>query len=76
MILPDKHLSIERSLVALGAVVLGQLHQPRSVSALWEGLRQTPGISTFHHFTLAVTFLYTIGAVEFTDDLLTRKAAV
>lgn len=75
MILPDKHLSVERSLVALGAVVLGQLRQPRSVSALWEGLRQTPGIGTFHHFTLAVTFLYTIGAVEFTDDLLTRKAA-
>lgn len=75
MILPDKHLSVERSLIALGAVVLEQLRQPRSVSALWEVVRETPGFATFHHFTLAVSFLYTIGAVEFTDDLLTRRAA-
>ena len=73
MILPDKHLSIERSLVSLGAVVLGELRQPRSVSALWESVRQTPGIGTFHQFTLAVTFLFTIGAVSFVDDLLLRK---
>lgn len=73
MILPDKHLSTERSLVALGAVVLGELRQPRSVSALWERVRQSPGIGTFHQFTLAVTFLFTIGAVSFMDDLLCRK---
>ena len=73
MILPDKHLSTERSLVSLGAVVLGELRQPRSVSALWENVRQTPGIGTFHQFSLAVTFLFTIGAVSFVDDLLHRK---
>lgn len=73
MILPDKHLSTERSLVSLGAVVLEKLRHPRSVSALWESVRQTPGIGTFHQFTLAVTFLFTIGAVSFVDDLLSRK---
>jgi hypothetical protein len=73
MILPDKHLPTERSLIALGAVVLEQLRQPRSVSALWESVRQSPGIGTFHQFTLAVTFLFTIGAVIFVDDLLCRK---
>lgn len=75
MILPDKHLSTERSLVALGAVVLEELCQPRSVSALWERVRQSPGIGTFHQFTLAVTFLFTIGAVSFVDDLLIRKTS-
>lgn len=74
MILPDKHLPTQRSLVALGAVVLDHLRQPRSVSALWESVRQTPGIGTFHHFTLTVTFLFTIGAVDLVDDLITRKA--
>jgi len=74
MMLPDKHLPIERSLIFLGAVVLEQLRQPRSVSALWESVRQTPGIGTFHQFTLAVTFLFTIGAVSFVDDLLYRKS--
>ena len=73
MILPDKHLSTERSLVSLGAVVLAELRQPRSVSALWESVRQTSGTGTFHQFTLAVTFLFTIGAVSFVDDLLLRK---
>lgn len=73
MILPDKHLSVERSLVSLGATVLEHLRQPRSVSALWESVRQAPGMGTFHHFTLAVTLLFTIGAVGFTDDLLVRK---
>ena len=74
MILPDKHLPTERSLVSLGAVVLEQLRHPRSVSALWESVRQSPGIGTFHQFTLAVTFLFTIGAVSFVDDLLFRKS--
>lgn len=73
MILPDKHLPTERSLVSLGAVVLEQLRHPRSVSALWESVRQSPGIGTFHQFTLAVTFLFTIGAVIYIDDLLCRK---
>ena len=75
MILPDKHLSIERSLLSLGAIVIEQLRQPRSVSALWETVRQAPGMATFHHFTLAVTFLYTIGAISLVDDLLTRNSA-
>ena len=54
--------------------MLEQLRQPRSVSALWESVRQSPGIGTFHQFTLAVTFLFTIGAVSFMDDLLYRKS--
>lgn len=74
MILPDKHLPSERSLVSLGAAVLEHLRQPRSVSALWESVRKTPGIGTFHHFTLVVTFLFTIGAVDIVDDLITRQS--
>lgn len=73
MILPDKHLSIERSLLSVGAEVLAQLRHPKSVSAVWERVRESPGVGSFHQFTLALTFLFTVGAVKMVDDLLVRK---
>jgi hypothetical protein len=72
MILPDKHLPEERCLLTVGAVILGQLRQPRSVSALWESVRKEPGVYTFQHFSLALSMLHAIDAVHMTGDLLSR----
>ncbi|WP_372743783.1 ABC-three component system middle component 6 [Nostoc sp. C052] len=35
MILPTKHISTSHSLLGVGATILEQLYQPRTVSSLW-----------------------------------------
>jgi hypothetical protein len=35
MILPSKHLTTERSLLAIGADILSLLKEPKSVSKIW-----------------------------------------
>ncbi len=67
MILPDEHLPTGLSLIAIGATVLDQLRQPRTVNDLWEAVRSASGLKSFHRFSLAVSFLYTLGAVDFVD---------
>jgi hypothetical protein len=75
MIAPTKHISIDASLIGVGAVVLRQLPEPRTITALWESCRQFPTIGTFHRFVLALDLLYLLGAIELSDGLITRGNA-
>jgi ABC-3C biological conflict system middle component len=76
MILPSKHLSESRTLIRVGAEILSQLAEPCAVSELWERVRaaradrsgETP--LSFDWFVLALTFLYTIFAVDISDGLI------
>ncbi len=72
MILPTKHLDTHRSLIGLGASVLDALDRPRPLSTVWEHIRQRPEMITFERFTLAICFLYAIGAVEMEEGRLRR----
>jgi hypothetical protein len=76
MILPSKHLSESRTLIRVGAEILLQVEEPCAVSELWERVRtaraggssETP--LSFDWFVLALTFLYTIFAVDISDGLI------
>lgn len=77
MIMPTKHLAVERSLLAVGGRCLALLSTPKTVSALWNDLRvdQTGwrGSSelTFDWFVLALDLLFAIGAIEYRRGLVT-----
>ncbi len=80
MILPSKHLSQERALLTVGANILLNMKQPKTVSALWEEIKsqreRTPHlISTLSYdgFVLALDLLYLIGTVELEEGLLKRR---
>lgn len=77
MILPTKHLPTERSLIAIGADIVGLLDEPKSVSKLWldfQKLNEQRNLRlTFDWFTLAISMLYAIDAVEQTDHRLRRR---
>lgn len=73
MIAPTKHISIDASLVGIGAVVLRHLHKPRTITALWEICRQIAAIGTFHRFVLTLDLLYLLGAIDLSDGLITRN---
>ena len=70
MILPTKHLELDKSLLAIGGRILNTLPRPRTVTSMWEEVRKHEDGLTFEGFALALTFLYTIGAVEMKDELV------
>ena len=77
MILPTKGIAPDRALITLGAQVLQTLSEPKTVSRVWDELRninETRVQLTFDWFVLALDFLFLIGAVSFTRGRLERAA--
>ena len=72
-ILPNKHISINYSLLGIGGHILYHLQEPQSVSSLWEASKGEIGVATFKRFVLALTLLYTLGAVEWKEGLISRR---
>lgn len=82
MILPSKHLSQNRALLTVGARILQHLHQPKTVSALWEELqhggeekRYSTPMLVYDEFVLALDLLFLIGAIEMEEGLLAPKTS-
>ena len=77
MILPGKHLKVDRSLLGIGGDILSAMGQESTVSELWERVRdrkQRLGSSmSFDWFILGLSFLYTIKAIDYSNGLLIRK---
>lgn len=77
MILPGRHLSADAAVLTIGGRILVQLDRPRDVSSLWDRVREADAMHSgrilFDQFTLALAFLYAIGAVE--DDGSTIQPA-
>jgi hypothetical protein len=71
-ILPTKHISINRSLLGVGAKIIEQLQYPRTVSSLWSAVSTMPEVATFERFVLTLDLLYAIGAIEIDSGLLRR----
>ena len=72
MIHPTKHIPAEQTLLGVGAVIVSQLSQPRTVTALWEAVRGAQSVGTFERFVLALTMLYTLRAVRFEGGLVVK----
>ena len=76
MVLPNKHLPLNRSLLSVGGKILEILSdRPRSVSSTWEELRNLNNTTSFEQFTLATSFLFALGAVDLEGGNLRRIPA-
>jgi hypothetical protein len=81
VILPTKYLPHDRALLSVGAEILEQLEEPRTVSELWECVREvrTNRLSatplSFDWFVLALTVLYAVAAVEYGNGVVRREAS-
>lgn len=80
MILPSKHLSQDRALLTVGAIILQHLSQPKAISTLWEEVprKNSAGGNTapplrYDGFVLALDLLFLVGAIELRDGILTRR---
>jgi len=81
MILPSKHLSQNRALLTVGAVILRHLSAPITVSALWEKVSRfyreqiAPSPLRYDAFVLTLDLLFLVGAIELREGLLVRRAS-
>ena len=77
MILPAKHLSRDRAMLDIGAEILSQLNERRTVSELWYRVHASrvnhPFSSpiSFDWFILTLSFLYSVSAIDFLNGLVT-----
>ena len=72
MILPTKHIPAEQTLLGAGAVIFSRLSQPRTITGLWESVRESEAVGTFERFVLAVMMLYALHAVRFEGGVIVK----
>jgi hypothetical protein len=81
MILPGKHLRQDRALLTVGAEILAQLNEPRTVSELWDRVgnvrRCSPGATplSFDWFVLSLNLLFTLSALDLNDGVVVARAS-
>lgn len=79
MILPSKHMPEDRSLLAVGARILGQIGDDSTVSSVWDQMRvhNSAAISeddrlSFDWFILALDFLFIAGLIELKESRIRK----
>ena len=73
MILPSRSVREEQSLLGIGAVALGHLGRPQTVTGLWEKMRDGNAVLAYGRFVLALDMLYIAGAVELSGNMISKK---
>ena len=72
MILPDKNIKLQYSLLNCGTIVLKELNDPQSISYVWEKVKGNKQITGYEKFLLTLDFLYIIKAIKLENGLLVR----
>ena len=78
MILPTKHVRVDRALIGVGAELLALLSRPRTISKLWDQVRERRGAVaapiSYDWFILALDMLFLIGAITLDRGLIKRAS--
>lgn len=75
MILPNKHLLSQDSLIGVGGLLLFKIGPTgTTVSRLWECVRDRREVGTYDRFILALDTMFMLGYLSLVDGMLTRKA--
>ena len=72
LLLPDKHMPVDRSLIGLGSLLLRHLESPATLSNLWDRVREKPEVRGYREFVLTLAYLHAIGAVGLNQGFLVR----
>lgn len=74
MILPNKHLLSQDSLIGIGGLLLTKIGPGgTTVSRLWEGVRDRREVSTYDRFVLALDVLFMLDYLNLEDGILTKR---
>ena len=78
MILPTKHLRVERSLLSIAGEILISIDRPKTISRIWSEFSSSRSREeelapvSYDWFILALDLLFLIGTVQFRDGRLVR----
>lgn len=70
MLLPDKYIAVERSLLGQAAHILRIRESDRTVSELWSSLVADDSSWTFDRFALALSLLFGLGLVVIRNGII------
>lgn len=74
MLLPDKYVAVERSLLGQAAIILRHREADRTVSELWSALVADDSSWTFDRFAMALSLLFGFGVVGLQNGILVWTA--
>jgi hypothetical protein len=72
MILPNKNIKIEYSLLGCGAMILKAIKNRDTVSSLWERVHTDKTIVNYEKFILTLDYLFAVGAIQIMDGIIER----
>lgn len=72
MILPSKHITAKHSLLGIGGIIVSALDREKTVSALWDCVRNDRNVRTFQRFVLALDLLYLMGVIDYSEGLVRK----
>jgi hypothetical protein len=61
-------------LLGIGALILERLKTTKTVTQLWDEMRDVPQIATFERLVLGLDLLFAMGLVELDGGLIRRIA--
>lgn len=70
MLLPDKYVAVERSVLGQAASILRHRDVDRTVSELWSALVADDASWTFDRFAIALSLLFGFGVVALQNGVL------
>jgi len=72
MIMPNKYLKEEDTLLGASAVVFENLSKQQSISELWDKVREDDSVYNFERFILSLDLLYMLNLIELNNNELMR----
>ncbi|WP_066973097.1 ABC-three component system middle component 6 [Methanobrevibacter filiformis] len=68
MIMPNKYLTEKETLIGAGAVVIKNCSSKRSLSKLWDEVKDNDSIYNFERFVLTLDMLFILGVLDFDEN--------
>jgi len=72
VIMPNKNIKLEYSLLNCGAIILENLQEIDTISSLWEKARLTETMVNYEKFVLTMDYLFLIGVIRMDNGMIVR----
>lgn len=72
MILPDKNIRLEYSLLNCGRIILECMIEPNTISGIWDRVKKNEALINYEKFLLTLDVLYVLNAIDYKNGLLMR----
>ena len=72
MIVPNKNIRLQNSLLGMGAQILPQLNTTQTFSSLWERMKSSKEINSYDKFVLTLDLLYMLNLIELKDGIIQK----